>query len=913
VIGQTLGHYRVVGKLGAGGMGEVYAAEDTKLQRRVALKVLPPEMATDPERLQRFQREARAIAALSHPNVVTIYSVEEAGGIQFLTMELVEGKTLGDLIPKGGLPLEELLRLALPLVDAVAAAHEQGIVHRDLKPANVMLATDGRLKVLDFGLAKLKPEVSTTEATCLAAQSLTSPHTIVGTASYMSPEQAEGRPVDHRSDIFSLGVVLYEMACGRRPFGGDTVFSLISAIIKDTPARLLDVKRSVPPSLDRIVTKALAKDPAERYQSALELRNDLQAVQQQTAAGRVVSHLVRAIVRSRRTRRLALAAGLVAIAAAAAWYLVAGRDGADQRPPPAAAPRFLTTRLTAHPGAEQFPSLLPDGKWVLYSGQETGNRDIYLLSTSGQNPINLTKDSPADDDEPAASPDGERIAFRSSRDGGGIFVMGRTGEGVRRVTPTGVSAAFNPAWSPDGTEIAYATEDVQLTPLNWERTSEIWVVNVNTGAQRKLDAVDAVQANWSPHGHRIAYVSRRQQTSATDKKGGTVGRVMDIYTVPARGGEPVPATNDQATDWSPVWSPDGRHLYFVSNRGGSMNLWRVPIDEASGRRLGEPEPITTPAPFLAHPTVSADGRRIAYAAVSETMNIERLTLDPAGPSVKGEPTQVTFGPRMWVNPDPTPDGEWIAMYLRDPEGDVYVIRPDGAGLRQLTSDPAIDRVPRWSPDKTWVAFFSNRSGPLAVWKIRAADGSDLQQVTEIGGIPVWSPDGSKLATATVLVAADIGSLVVDPNRPWREQTPETLPMPDKALRPFIPNAWSPDGARLAGQIGFSDRGGIGVVLYTFASRSYERLTDFGEWPVWFGDSRRLLFVFKGREFWVLDTRTKQTKKIYGPTRDVLGTPRMTRDGRSVFYSRRMTEADIYLLTFEDSEPPADSRQRSAAR
>ena len=286
MIGTTLQHYRIVGKLGAGGMGEVYAAEDTKLQRRVALKLLPPEMAGDPERLQRFQREARAIAALTHPNVVTIYSVEEADGVQFLTMELVEGKTLGDIIPEGGLPLEELLRLAVPLVDAVAAAHQHGIVHRDLKPANVMLATDGRLKVLDFGLAKLKPEVATTETTELATQTLTRHHTIVGTAAYMSPEQAEGRPVDQRSDIFSLGVVLYEMACGRRPFAGDTAVSLISAIIKDTPRPLSEVKRDVPPALDRIVSRALAKAPAARYQHALELRDDLQQVQAQTVSVR---------------------------------------------------------------------------------------------------------------------------------------------------------------------------------------------------------------------------------------------------------------------------------------------------------------------------------------------------------------------------------------------------------------------------------------------------------------------------------------------------------------------------------------------------------------------------------------------------------------------------------------------------
>ncbi len=898
MIGTGLGHYRVLEKLGAGGMGEVYAAEDTTLGRRVALKRLPLEMAADPERLQRFQREARAIAALNHPNVVTIYSVEEADGVQFLTMELVEGKTLGDLIPEGGLPLEELLRLAVPLVDAVAAAHQHGIVHRDLKPANVMLATDGRLKVLDFGLAKLKPEVGTTDTTCLATPSLTRQHTIVGTVAYMSPEQAEGRPVDQRSDIFSLGVVLYEMACGRRPFGGDTAVSLISAILKDTPARLSDVKRSTPPSLDRIVTKALAKDPALRYQRARELLNDLQEVQQQTAAGQIVRGVVRAVARSRWTRRLALAAGLVAIVGGVAWLLVAGRDGAGRRTP-AAALRFRTDRLSAHSGVEQFPSLLPDGKWVVYSGQETGNRDIYLLSTSGQNPMNLTADSPAEDDEPAASPDGERIAFRSSREGGGIFVMGRTGEGVRRVTPVGVNAAFNPTWSADGTEIAYTTENVQLTPLNWERKSELWVVNASTGEQRRLEVPDAVQASWSPHGHRIAYVSRRQKAGTGDRAGGSAGRVMDIHTIPAGGGEPAAATDDQATDWSPVWSPDGRYLYFVSERGGSMNLWRVPIDEVSGRRLGEPEPIITPAPFLAHPSVSADGRRIAYTAVVQTSNVQRLTLDPAAAAVKGEPAWVTNGSRLWANPDPTPDGEWVVFYSRDqPEGDIYVSRPDGTGQRQLTSDPALDRVPRWSPDKTWVAFFSNRSGALAVWKIRAADGSGLQQVTETGGIPVWSLDSARLATTEVLQSGG-AAWVVDAHRPWKEQKPQRLPRPDQALHPFIPNAWSPDGSRLAGMIGFSDRGGNGVVLYTFATGAYERLTDFGEWPVWLGDSRRLLFVNKGREFWVIDTRTKATRKIYSTIWDTLGPPRLTRDARTAFFTRRETQGDIYLLTFEE--------------
>ena len=395
----------------------------------------------------------------------------------------------------------------------------------------------------------------------------------------------------------------------------------------------------------------------------------------------MVSSLLRAVVRSRWTRRAALATALVAIVAGAAWYLLAGRAGTG-RPTEPGPLRFRTTRLSSDPGVEQFPSLTPDGRWVVYSGQESGDRDIYLLSTSGQNPRNLTEDSPADDDQPAVSPDGERIAFRSSRDGGGLFVMGLTGEGVRRVTPTGVTAAYNPAWSPDGSEIAYTTENVQLTPSSWEGRSDLWIVNVNTGEQRKLDVMNAVQPSWSPHGHRIAYVDRNVGSA-----GATATRIMDIYTVPVRGGAPVRATHHIAADWCPMWSRNGRYLYFVSDSGGSMNLWRVPIDEASGKTLGEPEPITNGVPFLAHPTISADGRRIAYTAKLETRNIQKITLDPATVTVQGEPSWVTSGSESWANPDPTPDGEWIVAYTgEEPAGDLYVIRSDGTGRRQLTNN-----------------------------------------------------------------------------------------------------------------------------------------------------------------------------------------------------------------------------------
>jgi TolB protein len=283
--------------------------------------------------------------------------------------------------------------------------------------------------------------------------------------------------------------------------------------------------------------------------------------------------------------------------------------------------------------------------------------------------------------------------------------MEPTGEAVRRVTRQG----FNPAWSPDGNRIVFATEGVELKPLNWQGRSELWVADVTTAESGLLSEGDAVQPSWSPGGHRIAYTARWKDPTQ-----------MDIRTIPAGGGESVAVTDDVATDWSPVWSPDGRFIFFASDRGGSMNLWRIPVDEESGEALGEPQPITTPATFLAHLSLSADGQTLAYNSVLMTQNIEKATLDPDTGSVQGDPTRVTTGSILWSSPDPSPDGEWLAFYSRvQPEGDLYVARTDGTGLRQVTSDEALDRVPRWSPDGEWSptsrtgagVWRSGRSGP----------------------------------------------------------------------------------------------------------------------------------------------------------------------------------------------------------
>ena len=276
MIGKTLSHYRILDKLGAGGMGEVYRAEDSRLKRHVALKVLPAEMAASPDRLRRFQREAELVASLSHPGIVTIYSVEEAEGVHFLTMELVSGRTLGEIVPPAGMKLEAFLELAVPLAQALAAAHDKGVTHRDLKPANVMVTSEGQVKVLDFGLAKLRVDEDVTDQTLMPTEALTQEGLVMGTIPYMAPEQLEGRRVDHRCDIFTMGILLHEMITGERPFRGASSASLISAILRDLPRSISETRSDVPRQLERVIQRCLQKDPERRYQTAKDLRNDLE-------------------------------------------------------------------------------------------------------------------------------------------------------------------------------------------------------------------------------------------------------------------------------------------------------------------------------------------------------------------------------------------------------------------------------------------------------------------------------------------------------------------------------------------------------------------------------------------------------------------------------------------------------------
>jgi eukaryotic-like serine/threonine-protein kinase len=620
LVGRQVGVYQVVSRLGAGGMGEVYRARDTRLGREVALKVLPVALADDLDRRARLEREARLLAALNHPHIAAIYGLEESEGRLALVLELVEGLTLADRLAAGALPVAEALALARQVAKALEAAHRKGIVHRDLKPANVKLTPDGVVKVLDFGLAKAlgaQPAgLELSQAPTVPAD-LTREGVIAGTVAYMSPEQARGRPVDKRTDIWAFGCVLFELLAGRIVFAGETLSDTLARVLEREPDWQA-LPAATPARVRDLLRRCLHKDVEQRLADLAEARGALTESPAWRIGGwdatGLSARLTSLLGLGRRYWLIGAATGVVA----AGVYTLGWQP--LLRPTGVPAPRATFSQLTSRPGGELFPSLSPDGRWVVYSGEGAGNRDVFLQSTSGQTPINLTADSPDDDEQPAFSPDGEQIAFRSSRGGGGLFVMGRTGEAVRRVTREG----FNPAWSPDGTHLAYTTVATEFRPQNAEQRGRLMVVAVAGGEPRPLYD-NAMLPSWSPSGARIAF------------SGGVIGTggTANIATIPAAGGSAVPVTQDAFLNWNPVWSPDGAHLYFASNRGGSMNLWRVAIHEASGRPRREPEPISSPASFATHLSISADGRRLAYTAVIETQNIQKLHLDPDTGKVLG--------------------------------------------------------------------------------------------------------------------------------------------------------------------------------------------------------------------------------------------------------------------------------------
>ncbi len=734
MTGRMLRHYRADQKIGEGGMGVVYKGWDTHLDRPVAIKVLSADAVSNPDRKRRFIQEAKSASALNHPNIITVYDVDSVDGVDFIVMEFVDGDTLDRHIGRTGLKFNVALRYAAQIAGALTRAHGSNIVHRDLKPANVMVDRHGLVKVLDFGLAKLtEPRAPTEQESTLTDGGGTAEGTVIGTAAYMSPEQAEGKPVDARSDIFSFGTLLYETLTGAKPFRGETRMSTISAILTRTPDPVSSKAPGLPAEIERIVMRCLRKDPARRFQAMEEVKLALDELREQSDSGQLPASVpavpAAAPAPNSRWRYTAIAAGLAAVSGAAAWVFHHRTSG----PAPAAPLSF--TRVTADSGLTTDPALSPDGKLLAYaSDRATGeDLDIWVQHLGSGDPVRLTN-WPASESEPDFSPDGARLAFRSTRDGGGIYVVPVLGGEPRLVVRNGL----RPRFSPDGNSIAYWMGAVGSAAGTTDR--QVFVVPATGGSPKRVGGSlrDIGLPVWMKDGKRLLVT------------GGNPRR--DSWLAPLDGGEPratgiFPALRGARLSGNP-WSVSESGEWVLFSSGGSRtglgdygatNLWRIRLNTA-GEAVGPPERITSGTAIEGKPATAAGGL-VAMSSEVFSANLWWLPMDTDRGLVKGEMTQVTTGTAVNERPGISVDGKRLVFVSnRTGNGEIWFRDLESGKERALTSTPQSEYWPSISSDGTRV-YYSDRSNTGAAMYFQELAGGGPAPAGKLGSALSISPDG----------------------------------------------------------------------------------------------------------------------------------------------------------------------------
>jgi serine/threonine protein kinase len=778
MIGRTISHYRILEKLGEGGMGVVYKARDIHLDRFVAIKVLPAEKVADPERKQRFVQEAKAASSLNHPNIITIYDIGQAEGVDFISMECVTGKTLDRLIPRRGMRLNEALKCAVQIADALARAHSAGIVHRDLKPGNIMVNEHGLVKVLDFGLAKLTESPPANENAATRTMPLTTEEgKIVGTVAYMSPEQAEGKKVDARSDIFSFGSVLYEMVTGEKAFHGDTKASTLAAILKDNPRPASKLVDGLPREVERLISRCLRKEVNQRCQHMDDVKIVLEELKEESDSGVLGTAAVsRPKPRRRLTWTLSVVVALV-IATVGVW-LFRSKTEAPETP-------LVAVPLTSYPGNESSPSFSPDGTQVAFAwdGEKQDNWDIYVKQIGVEPPYRLTND-PAMDYSPAWSPDGRSIAFLREVSGKtAIMLIPQRGGSERilgEVNGSQLGSPFGPqlSWTPDsrwlvGTTFAvgqhggglrlYSTETGEQRPLSNPPTEEIgdtapavspdgrtlvfsrvspdfynvtlWLLHLGEGYQ-PLGKEEKVQtgnmtnmgAAWLPDGNEFVFGS------------GTLPKFRLWRIAVSNGAIPKRINLDASNASEPAISRLGNRLAFATAKW-DLNIWRIDL-KGPGQKPGVPFRFISSTQVEYYSAFSPDGRRIAF--VSQRSGTDEIWICDSNGSKTVQLTSFS-GPEIY-GPSWSPDSQNIAFtgVQKGMKDDIYSISVNGGAARRLTTHPAEDKWPYWSHDGKWIYFSSTRTGREEIWKMPSSGGEAVQITRNSGDMPKESPDGKFL-------------------------------------------------------------------------------------------------------------------------------------------------------------------------
>ena len=729
LVGQQFGHYQLEGVLGRGGMGVVYRAMDTQLERPVAVKILRPEWIGHADGRRRFHREAKTASLLNHPNIVTIHNMGQCqvfgSELDFLVMEYVEGQTLRQMLAARRLSEDEVRQYAIQIADAIQAAHQAGILHRDLKPANVMVTEKRVAKVLDFGLAKSWQQRDQTSLTGEA---------IVGTTAYMSPEQANGRELDPRSDIFAFGAMLYEMLTGRLAFPGESSASIVAAILRDQPEPVPGISAE----MRKVLWRCLEKDPDARFPSAADLKLSLEECGNGEKRG---SSKLRPL--DRWMRRLGAAAAVVAVLFAGwVFWAGSGKSVRDWKP----------VSISSYAGTQIFPSLSPDGNSLafMWNGERQDNTDIYVRRIGPGNPFRLTRD-PAADRNPVWSPDGKWIVFERVGEKGfaAILLVPDFGGVERKIFEiylpefSGTIPKATLCWTGDGKYLIVAGRKSVEAP------SRLYAVSVEDGSSRPLTTppngwLGDGDPALSPDGRMIAWT----RTKSFGISEVYAARVADHL---ASVEEPRPFTSDQMEAAGVAWLPNGQGIVFSSNRAGRRTLWRFPVPDGSLSSFFQrhkPEELLQLGEDTLTPTISAAGRRLAYSTVTVITQVGRITLPPEGAkraiAIEEEDAFITSAGSE-LHPQYSPDGKRIAFTsTRSGSAQIWVSDADGLNATQLTALPnGSAGGERWSPDGRKLAFGARMAGRAGVYVVDADGGPPKPLVVQSAPsqVPNWSSDG----------------------------------------------------------------------------------------------------------------------------------------------------------------------------